>query len=114
MCVAPHVKLLRRAADEDRRRLKRELRLARCHGDVGLPGPGRLGRVLCRGGGVNLRLHVGPGGVELGPQFRDPGVGLLLQVFGPRPGLVRLGGGERLIGVGEFGVGAGLEPFQLA
>ena len=75
---------------------------------------GRLGGVLCGGGGVELRLRVGPGGVELRPQFRGPGVGLLLQVLGPRLGLVRLGGGEHLVGERELGVGAGLEPFQLA
>ena len=114
MRVAAHVKLLRRAADVDRDRLERELRLARRLGGVGLPRLGRLGRFLGGGGGVELRFRVGLGGVELGRQFRGLGGGLLLEVLGPRLGLVRLGGGERLVGVGEFGVGAGLEPLQLA
>ena len=96
MRVAPHVELLRCAADEDRRWLKRELRLARRLSDVGLPGPGRFGGVVCGGGGIELRLRVGPGRVELGPQFRDPGGGLLLCVLGPRLDLVRFGGGKRL------------------
>ncbi len=47
-------------------------------------------------------------------RLRGLGGGLLLQLLGPRLGLVRLCGGERLVGVGELGVGAGLEPFQLA
>ena len=37
-----------------------------------------------------------------------------LQLLGPRLGLVGLGGGERLVGGRELGVGAGLELFQLA
>ena len=37
-----------------------------------------------------------------------------LQLLGLRLGFVRLCGGERLVGRSEFGVGAGLEPFQLA
>ena len=114
MRVAPHVKLLRRAADVDRDRLERELRLVRRLGGVGLPPLGRLGGVLCGSGGVELRFRVGLGGVELRPQFRGPGVGLLLKVLGPRLGLVRLGGGERLVGVGELGVGASLELLKLA
>src|SRR5450755_1030516 len=50
--VASDVKLMRRTADEDRRRLERELRLASRLGGVGLPRRGHLGGVLCGGGGV--------------------------------------------------------------
>ena len=108
MGVAPHVKLLRRAADVDRDRLQRELRIIRRLGGVGLPGRGRLGRVLC-GNGVGLRLRVGFGGVELGPQFCRLGGGFLLEVLGPRPGLVRFGGGEHLVGERKLGASAPLE-----
>ncbi len=114
MSLAPHVKLLRRAADVDRDRLERELRLARRLGGVGLLGLGRFGGVLCSGGGVELRLRVGLGGVELRPCFRGPKGGLLPLLLGPRLGFVRLCGGERLVGERELGVGAGLEPLQLA
>jgi hypothetical protein len=97
MRVAPHVKLLRRAANVDRDRLEREFRLARRLGGVGLFGLGRFGGFLCRGGGVELRLRVGLGGVEPRPSFGGPKGGLLLQVLGPCLGLVRLRGGERLV-----------------
>ncbi len=111
---AAHVKLLRCAADVDRDRLERELRLARRSGGVGLPGLGRLGGVLCGSSGAGFRLRVIPGSVDLVRQFRGLGGGLLLEVLGPRLGLVGLGGSERLVGVSELGVGAGLELFQLA
>ena len=114
MRVASHVKLLRRAADVDRDRFERELRVARGLGGGGLLGLGRLGGVLCGGGGVELRLRVGLGGVELRPRLRGLGGGLLLPLLGPRLGLVRLCGGERLVGGRELGVGAPLEQFQLA
>jgi hypothetical protein len=78
MRVAPYVKLLRRAADVDRDRLERELRLARRLGGIGLLGLGRFGGVLCGGGDFELRLRVGLGGVELRPRFRGPAGGLLL------------------------------------
>jgi hypothetical protein len=55
--------------------------------------------------------HVGLGRVELRPRFRGLGGRLLLQVLGMRLGLVRLCGGERLVGEREFCVGAGLKPF---
>src|SRR5215470_8057957 len=60
MRVASHVKPLRRAADVDRDRFERELRLVRCLGGGGLLGLGRLGGVLCGGTGLELRLRVGP------------------------------------------------------
>jgi hypothetical protein len=82
--VAPHVKLLRRAADEDRRRLERELRLARRLGGVGLLLLGLLGGVLCGGSGIQFRLRIGLGGVELRRQFRGLGGSLLLEIVGPR------------------------------
>src|SRR3954454_4554641 len=50
--------------------------------------------------------------VDLGPQVRGLGGGLLLEVLGPRLDLVRPGGGEHPVGVSELGVGAGLEPLQ--
>ena len=106
MRVASHVKLLRRAADVDRDRFERELRFVRRLGGGGLLGLGRLGGVLCGGGGIELRLRVGPGGVELRPRFRDLGGGLLPPLLGPRLGFVRLCSGERLVGGREFGVGA--------
>jgi hypothetical protein len=56
MRVAPQVKLLRRAADEDRDRLERQLCLACRLGGVGLLGLGRLGGVLGRRGSVELGL----------------------------------------------------------
>src|SRR5258707_8058632 len=90
MSVAPHVKLLRRAADVDRDRLERELRLARRLGGVGLLGLGPFGGGLCGGGGGGLVPRLGPGGVELRPEVRGPGGGLLPEVLGPRLGLVRL------------------------
>jgi len=65
MRVAPHVQLLRRAADVDRDRLERELRLACRPCGVGLFGFGRLGGILGRGRGLELRLRVGSGGCEL-------------------------------------------------
>ena len=97
MRVAPHVKLLRRAADEDRDRLERQLCLACRLGGVGLLGLGRLGGVLGRRGSVELGLRVGLGGVELRLQFLDFRSGLLLLVLGSCLGLVGLGGGERLL-----------------
>ena len=111
---APHIKLLRCAADVDLDRHERELRVARGLGRIGFPGLGRLGGVLCAGDGVELRLRLDPGGVDLRPQVRGLGGGLLLELLGLRPGFVRLCGGERLVGRREFGVGAGLESFQLA
>ena len=88
MRVAPNVKLLRRAADEHRDRLERELGLARCFGRVGLPGLGRLGGARGCRGRVELRLRVGFGGVELRAQLRGPCGCLLLLVLGlwPWPG----------------------------
>jgi len=78
------------------------------------PRLGGLDGVLCGVGGVELRFGVGPGSVELRCQVRDPGGSFLLSVLSPRPGLIRPGGGERLVGGGEFGVGAGLESLQFA
>ena len=52
--------------------------------------------------------------VELRRRFRRLGGGLLLRLLGPRPGLIRLCGGERLLGARELGVGADFELFQLA
>src|SRR6516164_3597474 len=108
MRVAPYVKLLRCAADVNRDRLERELRLACRLGGGGLLGLGRIGR------GVELRLRVGLGSVELRPCLRGIGGRLLPQLVGPRLGLVRLCGGECLVGEHELCVGAGLEPFKLA
>ena len=45
-----------------------------------------------------LDFRVGLGGVELCANVRGFGGGLLLEVVGPRLGLVRFGGGERLVG----------------
>jgi len=95
MRVAPHVKLLRCAADEDRDRLERQLCLACRLGGVGLLGLGRLGSVLGRRGSVEFGLRVGLGGVELRLQFLDFRSGLLLLVLASCLGLVGLGGGER-------------------
>ena len=78
MRVAPHVKLLCRAANVSRDRLERELRLARRLGGGGLLGLGGLGGDLCGGVGGELRLRVGLGGVQLRPRFRGLGGGLLL------------------------------------
>ena len=114
MRVAPHVKLLPRAAYVNRDRLERELRLVCRLGGIGLLGHGRLGGVLRGARGVELRLRVGLGPVELRPRVRGLGSRLLLQLLGPRLGLVRLCGGERLVGERKLCVGAGLEPFQLA
>src|SRR5262249_29683931 len=114
MRVAPHVKLLRRAADEDRDRLESKLCLACRLGGVGLRGLGRLGGVLGRGGSVELGLRVGLGGVELRLQFLDFRAGLLLLVLGSCLGLVGLGGGERLLCDRERGIGASLGQFKLA
>ena len=61
MRVAPHVKLLRRAANVNGDRLERELRLVCRLGSGGLLGLGRLGGVLRGGRGVELRLRVGLG-----------------------------------------------------
>src|SRR5258708_19977197 len=60
MRVAPHVKLLRRAADVDRDRLERELCLAPRLGGVGLSGPGPLGGVLSAGGARGVSLSPRP------------------------------------------------------
>ena len=86
--VAPHVKLLRGAADVDRDRHEREFRIERRLGGGGFPGLGRLHGVLCSGG-IGLRLRVGRGGVELLPRFLDPGSGLLPPRLGPLLRLVR-------------------------
>ena len=64
--------------------------------------------------GIGLRLRVGRCGVELLPRFLDPGSGLLPPLLGPLLRLVRFCGRERLVGGREFGIGAGLERFQLA
>jgi hypothetical protein len=90
MRVASHVKLLRRAADKDRDRLERQLRVAGRLGGVGLLGLGRLGSVLGRRGSVKLGLRVGLGGVELRLQFLDFRSGLLLLVLASCLGLVVL------------------------
>src|ERR1700722_18115894 len=111
---APYVKLLRRAANVTRDRLERELRLACRLGGGGLLGLGRLVGVLRGGRGVELRLRVGLGPIELRPRLRGVGSRLLLQLLGPRLGLVRLCGGECFVGERELCVGAGLEPFKLA
>ena len=108
MRVASHVKLLRRAADKDRDRLERQLRVAGRLGGVGLLGLGRLGSVLGRRGSVKLGLRVGLGGVELRLQFLDFRSGLLLLVLASCLGLVGLGGGERLLCDRERGIGASL------
>jgi len=105
--VAPHVKLLRRAADVDRDRFERELRLERRLGGGVLPDLGLLGGVPCGRSGVELRRGVGPGGVELRRQLRGPGGGLLLALLSPRPGLIRPCGGESLVGGREFGAASG-------
>src|SRR5664279_5608045 len=63
--VAPHVKLLRGAADVDRDRLERELGVGCRLDGCGLLGVGRLGGVLCGSGGVAFGRRIGPGGVEL-------------------------------------------------
>jgi len=43
------------------------------------PDPDDAGAVLCGGGGVELRIRVGLGGVELRPHFRGLKGGFLLQ-----------------------------------
>jgi len=73
MRVAPHVKLLRRAADVDRDRLERELRFVRRLRGGGLLCLGRLCGILCGGGGGELRCRLGLGGVELRSRFRGLG-----------------------------------------
>ena len=85
--VAPHVKLLRRAADEDRDRLAGELGL--CGLDpLGLGGLGGC----CRGrGGVLFRFQIGLGGVELIGQVFCFGGSLLQRVLRCGLGLVRFG-----------------------
>ena len=112
--VAPHVKLLRGAADVDRDRLDRELRVKCCPGGVGFFLVGRLGDILGRRRGVELRLRVGLGGVELRCCVRGLGSGLLLQVLGLGPCLIRLCRGQHLVGERKLGIGALLEIFQLA
>src|SRR5262249_4301517 len=112
--VAPHVKLLRCAADEDRDRLERQLCIVCRLGGVGLLGLGRLGGVLGRRGSVGLGLRVYLGGVELRLQLLDFRSGLLLLVLGSCLGLVGLGGGERLLCGRERGIGASLGQFKLA
>ena len=66
-------------------------------GGGGLLALGRLGGVLCCGGRIELRLRVGPGGVELRLQllrpWRRPSASAFL---GSRSGLVRLCAGECL------------------
>ena len=81
---------------------------------VGPLGLGRLERVLRRRGGVELRLGVGLGGVELRAEVRGLGGGLLPCILGARFVLVGFGGGEHFLGEGELGVGAGFQQFQLA
>src|SRR5215472_15565988 len=113
VCVAPHVKLLRGAADVDRDRHERELRIERRSGGGGLPGLGRFDGLFCSGG-IGLRLRVSLCGVELLPRFFDLGSGLLPPLLGPLHLLIRFCGRERLVGGREFGIGAGLERCQLA
>ena len=109
--AVPHIQPLRRAADEDRDRLERELCLACRLGGVGPLGFGRLGGVLGRRSLVELRLRVDLGSVELGLKLRYLSGGLLLRVLGLCLGLVRLGSGERLLGERERGIGAGFDLF---
>ena len=114
MRVPPHVELLRRAADVDRDRIKRELCIVRRFRGVSLPVRGFLGGTGCFGCGINFRRRIGFGGVEFRARFGGLGSGLEVLFFGTRLGLVRLCGGDGLFGVSEIGVGRGLEPFQLA
>src|SRR5262249_35682063 len=65
-------------------------------GGGGLLGLGRLGGVLRGGRGVELRLRVGLGPVELRPRLRGVGDRLLLQLLGPRLGLVRFAAARAL------------------
>jgi hypothetical protein len=92
----------------------RELGLGRRRGGGGLLGLGCLRSVLYSSGGVEFRLRVCLGDVELRSELRGLGGGLLLALLGARLGLLRLCAGERPVGACEFGVGAALEPFQLA
>src|SRR5580698_8992572 len=112
--VAPYVKLLRRAADVDGDRLERELGLGRRLGGFGLFRRSYLGNILGASRRIELWLHVGFGGLELRLRFRSLRLGLLPSFLGLRLGLVRLGVGERLVGVGEFSLGASVELFQFA
>src|SRR6476646_2240405 len=57
--AAPHIEPLRRAADEERDRLEHEFCLTRRLGGLGPLSLRRLGGVLRRRGGVELRLRVG-------------------------------------------------------
>ena len=110
--VAPHVKLLRRAADVDRDRLERELCLARRLGGVGFLGFGRLRGVLGRGTRVELRFASAlavSSCVRTSSALARP----FALVLGLRLGLVRLGTGERFVGECELGVGAGLDRSSL-
>src|SRR6185437_14020577 len=79
---------------------------------------GRLGGVLCGGGGVDFGRRVGFCRVELRRQFRGLGGGLLLALLGLRLGLVHFRRSERLversIGGGQRGVGAPLDLLQSA
>ena len=104
--VATHVEFLRRAADVDRDRLHRELRVGRGLERFGLLGRGGLGGILGRSHGVALRLRGGLGGVQLGRRIRGLGGGLLLQLIGLCLGLIGLGIGNQLVGIDVLGVGA--------
>ena len=111
--VAPHIKLLCRAADVDRDRLERELRVVRSLCGVGLLGLGRLGGVLCGGSGVELRLAS-----VFAASSCVASSAALAAAFcfcsSARAWLRLLCRGEPLVGRRELGVSAGLGRFQLA
>ncbi len=116
--VAPYIKLPRRAADEDRDRLARELRGLGGAGGLGAAGFGRLGRRFRGRQRILFRLHAGLGGVELRAQRLGPGGRVLFCLLRRvcLAGLSRIiaDGSENLVGVRQVGVGARLESFQVA
>ena len=110
--VAPHVELLRRAADVDRDRLQREPRVEGRLGGGSLFDLVRLGGSFTAAGSGSTsprpwRCRVAS---RVPPPWRRPSASL------PRPrfGLVRVCCGNRLLGARELGVGAPFELFQLA
>ena len=96
--VAPHVEFLRRAADVDRDRLEREFGFGRGLGCIGLLIPAALSASLAAAAASSFSLAPLLSLSIWVSRVREFGGGLLLEVLGPRFGLIGFGVGERLVG----------------
>src|SRR3954447_6808654 len=105
MSVAPNVKLPGGAADVNRDRLKRELRLGCCFGRLSLPGLGRFGGIFCGRGRAELGGRLCLGALELSPSLRCRKSSFPPLLLSARLGSLRFCVGEHPIGERKLGVG---------